>query len=180
MVRQVVRPSVRVGDQMPSGCLPDHFPDWIHRVELPKENGSVTHAICDDTATLLYLADQACITPHRFLSRSDRPHHPDRFTTALRKDARRGRLYLDIQRNAYAQISFAPYAVRARPGAPVAAPVSWADLDAPGLTARGRTIADIDRILRENPWRNPPRPRSLRRPRRLHSRLAGRSRKARP
>lgn len=44
--------------------------------------------------------------------------HPDRFTTEPRKKARRGRLYLDIGRNAYAQTAVAPYAVRARPGAP--------------------------------------------------------------
>ncbi|GGT85741.1 hypothetical protein GCM10010289_01780 [Streptomyces violascens] len=32
--------------------------------ELPKEDGTVTHVLCDDTATLPYLASQACITPH--------------------------------------------------------------------------------------------------------------------
>lgn len=63
--------------------LPDHFPDWIHRAELPKEGGTVTYAVCDDTATLLYLADQACITPHRFLSKTDRPDHPDRLVFDL-------------------------------------------------------------------------------------------------
>ncbi|MFD7324141.1 hypothetical protein ACFV9D_24050 [Streptomyces sp. NPDC059875] len=43
---------------------------------------------------------------------------PDELTTAVRKEAkeaRDGRLYLDIQRNAYAQTSVTPYAVRARP-----------------------------------------------------------------
>lgn len=44
--------------------------------------------------------------------------HPDRLTTAPRKQARGDRLYLDVQRNAYAQTAVAPYAVRARPGAP--------------------------------------------------------------
>ncbi|MFF2145102.1 hypothetical protein [Kitasatospora sp. NPDC058190] len=34
--------------------------------------------LCDDTATLVFLADQACITAHRFLSRASRPNHPDR------------------------------------------------------------------------------------------------------
>ncbi|MFF1478110.1 non-homologous end-joining DNA ligase [Streptomyces sp. NPDC058301] len=217
--------------------VPEYFPEWFHRVELPKEDGTVTYAVCDDTASLLYLADQACITPHRFLSRADRPDHPDRlvfdldppgedfmpvreaarglhellgelelpsllmttgsrglhvvvaldrrapfddvrtfargvaevlaarnpdrFTTEPRKDARRGRLYLDIQRNAYAQTAVTPYAVRARPGAPVAAPLAWADLDDPELTARRWTLATVDRLLRENPWQKPPRPRSL-------------------
>ncbi len=42
--------------------------------------------VCDDTATLLFLADQACVTPHRWLSRTDRaagPDHPDRLVFDL-------------------------------------------------------------------------------------------------
>lgn len=217
--------------------VPDHFPDWIHRAELPKEGGTVTHVLCDDTATLLYLADQGCVTLHRWLSKADRPdnpdrfaidldppdedfapvreaarwlhelleelelpslpmttgsrgvhvivpldrrapfddvrafahdlaevlvaRHPDRLTTAPRKQARRGRLYLDVQRNAYAQTAVAPYAARARPGAPVAAPLSWDDLDDPGLHAGRWTIADVDGLLKEDPWADAPRGRSL-------------------
>lgn len=41
---------------------------------------------CDDTVTLLFLADQACVTPHRWLSRTDRaagPDHPDRLVFDL-------------------------------------------------------------------------------------------------
>lgn len=34
---------------------PDHYPDWIERVEVPKEGGTVIHTVCDDTATLVYL-----------------------------------------------------------------------------------------------------------------------------
>ncbi|MGW2474195.1 non-homologous end-joining DNA ligase [Streptomyces sp. NPDC001665] len=217
--------------------VPDYFPDWIHRAELPKEDGTVTYPIADDTATLVYLAGQASITPHRFLSRADRPHHPDRlvfdldppgddfapvreaalglhglldelelpslvmttgsrglhvvvaldrrddfdavrafaravadalvtrhpdrFTTEARKKARGGRLYLDVQRNAYAQTAVAPYAVRARPGAPVAAPLAWEDVDDLALDARRWTLSDADALADRDPWHNPPRPRSL-------------------
>lgn len=218
--------------------VPDYFPDWVHRAELPKEDGSVTYAVCDDTATLVYLVDQACTTPHRWLSKADHPGAPDRlvfdldppaddFTpvreTALlmhrlldelglpsavmstgsrglhvvvpldrsadfdqvrafardlagvlvadqpdqltieaRKQARRGRLYLDIQRNAYAQVTVAPYAVRARPGAPVAAPLNWADVEDPELTPRRWTLATVDELLRTDPWHDlPARGRSL-------------------
>jgi bifunctional non-homologous end joining protein LigD len=56
---------------------PEYFPDWVHRQRLAKEGGSVTHVVCDDTATLVYLASQACITPHVWLSRVDMPEHPD-------------------------------------------------------------------------------------------------------
>ncbi|MFJ2157263.1 MULTISPECIES: non-homologous end-joining DNA ligase [unclassified Streptomyces] len=209
--------------------VPEHYPDWIKRVEVAKEGGTVTHLVCDDTATLVYLADQACVTPHRWLSRAGSEHRPDRLvfdldpqtgddfpavrqaalllrelldelrlpsapmttgsrglhlvvpldgrqdfdavrafakdvadhlaeahpgqlTTAARKKDRGERLYLDIQRNGYAQTAVAPYAVRAKPGAPVAVPISWDQLDDPDLDARRWTIADAVEQARTNPW----------------------------
>ncbi|MFG2651438.1 non-homologous end-joining DNA ligase [Streptomyces sp. NPDC048436] len=207
---------------------PDHYPDWIRRVEVSKEDGTVTHTVCEDAATLVYLADQACLTLHRWLSREDRvdrpdtlvfdldpakddfpavreaahllrelldrlklpsalmttgsrglhvvvplkgeddfddvrgfardvadtlaADHPDRLTTAARKAERGERLYLDIQRNAYAQTAVAPFAVRALPGAPVATPMSWDQLDEPGIDARHWTIADAVDQARTRPW----------------------------
>ncbi|MFE9622014.1 non-homologous end-joining DNA ligase [Streptomyces sp. NPDC006527] len=207
---------------------PEHYPDWITRVEVAKEDGTVRHTVCDDSATLAFLADQACLTLHRWLSRSghvDRPdvmifdldpsgddfgavreaarwlgelldevrlpsalmttgsrglhvvvpldgqhdfdevrafardaaellaaEHPDRLTTAARKKDRGDRLYLDVQRNAYAQTAVAPYTVRARPGAPVATPVAWEQLDDPDLGARRWTIADAAEQARTRPW----------------------------
>ncbi|MEU7136035.1 non-homologous end-joining DNA ligase [Streptomyces sp. NPDC046261] len=210
--------------------VPDYFPDWVHRAELAKEGGTVTHVLCDDTATLVYLAGQACVTPHRWLARADRPdcpdrlvidldppghdfapvreaalllrdlldelrlpsmvmttgsrglhvlvpldrrtpfddvrafardladllaaRHPDRLTTEPRKAARRGRLYLDTQRNAYAQTAVAPYAVRARPGAPVATPLSWDEVDEPELTSDRWTLTTIGSRLDHDPWQD--------------------------
>jgi bifunctional non-homologous end joining protein LigD len=58
--------------------VPDYFPDWIERETLRKENGSVTYVVASNAATLVYLADQACITPHVGLSRVDRIDAPDR------------------------------------------------------------------------------------------------------
>jgi bifunctional non-homologous end joining protein LigD len=57
---------------------PDHFPDWIERKMLEKEGGSVTHVVANNAATLVYLADQGCITPHVGLSRVDQIDAPDR------------------------------------------------------------------------------------------------------
>jgi bifunctional non-homologous end joining protein LigD len=183
--------------------VPDYFPDWLRRMEVPKEDGKVRHALCDQPATLVYLAGQACITPHVFLSRADQLDHPDqmvfdldppgpehfdaarrgaltlrrlledelglvafarttggkglhvhvplhrgtgfgqvrelarsiagvlagrepdRFTVEQRKAARGDRVFVDVLRNAYAQTVVAPYAVRARPGAPVSHPLEW-------------------------------------------------------
>src|SRR5690606_2281840 len=49
---------------------PEHYPEWITRIEVGKEGGTVTHTVCDDTATLLHLVDQAAVTLHRWLSRA--------------------------------------------------------------------------------------------------------------
>lgn len=57
--------------------VPDHFPDWIRTVTLAKEDGNVRYAVADDAATLVYLADQGCITPHAWLSRVDQPDRSD-------------------------------------------------------------------------------------------------------
>lgn len=60
-----------------------HFPKWIQRISLPKQDGDVTYVVVDQAATLVYLADQASITPHLMLSRIDRPHYPDRMVFDL-------------------------------------------------------------------------------------------------
>lgn len=54
-----------------------HFPDWIRRVSVPARKGAVEHVVASDAATLVYLAGQACIAFHRWLSRSDRLDRPD-------------------------------------------------------------------------------------------------------
>lgn len=55
----------------------EHFPSWLTTALLAKQGGAVRHVICNDAATLTYLAGQAVITPHTWLSRVDRPHYPD-------------------------------------------------------------------------------------------------------
>ncbi len=94
--------------------------------------------------------------------------HPDDLTTAQRKDARGGRLFIDTNRNAYGQTAVAPYAVRARPGATLATPIEWSELDAGRLDARRYRIDNLGRRLarRADPWKGMGRhARSLRRPR---------------
>jgi bifunctional non-homologous end joining protein LigD len=202
-----------------------YFPRWIRTASMKKQNGTVQHVICQDAATLVYLANQACITPHVWLSRIDKPDHPDQMifdldpsggdfrtvcraaltlrellerehlhafvkttgsrglhvlvplnrrarfddvrafardvatelagadpehlTVDVRKEKRRGRIFIDIARNAYAQTAAPPYAVRPRPGAPVAAPLEWSELEDPRLTPDRYTISNIfDRLRR--------------------------------
>jgi bifunctional non-homologous end joining protein LigD len=79
---------------------------------------------------------------------------PDHRTVEQRKDKRGDRVYLDVMRNAYAQTAVAPYAVRARRGAPVATPLEWDELSSRGLRADRFTIRDVPKRIAEqgDPW----------------------------
>jgi bifunctional non-homologous end joining protein LigD len=61
----------------------DHFPSWIGRVRVPGREHSVEHVVAREPATLVYLAGQACITFHQWLSRRDRLDRPDRLVIDL-------------------------------------------------------------------------------------------------
>ncbi len=210
--------------------VPDHFPDWIERLEVPKEGGVVTHALVGEAAALVYLADQGCITPHLALARAGAVRKPDRMvfdldpsdddfgkvqevaravkqalearglpsfvattgsrglhivlsldasedvdrlrpfardlaakvaeahptlaTTEQRKAKRGDRVLIDTFRTAYAQTAVAPYAVRARPGAPVATPLRWGEAFAADMAPDRYTIGSIFRRLgqMDDPW----------------------------
>ena len=54
---------------------------------------------------------------------------PKRFTAKMTKSTRTGRIFLDWQRNSRQATAVSPYSVRARPGAPVALPIDWDELD---------------------------------------------------
>ena len=205
--------------------VPDYFPDWIKTVSVEREDGSkIEMVLANNAATLAYLANQACIAPHVWLSRADKLDRPDKmifdldppeghfdlvikaaralrevlatehdldasvmttgskgmhvvvplrrtrpfeevrqlahdicdelagaypndFTTQVRKNKRKGRLFLDYLRNAYAQHSIAPYGVRALPGAPVATPLDWEELGSLDRGAQTYTIKNIFRRL---------------------------------
>jgi bifunctional non-homologous end joining protein LigD len=55
-----------------------YFPDWIERVTVPKQGGTVEHVVASNADTLVYLAGQACITLHPWLSRAARALGPAR------------------------------------------------------------------------------------------------------
>jgi len=71
---------------------------------------------------------------------------PERFTIALPKQQRRGRIFLDFLRNQRTATAVLPYSARARPGMPVAAPVAWDELPA-CARANAFTIADVEQLL---------------------------------
>jgi bifunctional non-homologous end joining protein LigD len=210
--------------------IPDYFPDWLRRVEVPKRGGTVTHAYVTGADTLVYLVGQNAITPHVWLSRADRVWNPDRLvfdldppggdfpavrraarwtgellnelgltpfaqvtgskgihvwtplrrgpgfdevrdfardaaavlaerhgdelTIEFRKAKREGRILVDVARNAYAQTAVPPYAVRPRPGAPVATPIAWEELSDSKLRPDRWTVKNVLRRLAANgdPW----------------------------
>ncbi|MET0896511.1 MAG: non-homologous end-joining DNA ligase [Mycobacterium sp.] len=184
---------------------PSHFPPWVDTVKVQTADDVQFQVVIDDQRALVYLADQACITPHAWLSRyralefpdqlmfdldpstddvdavrqattmtgelldeigltsfvkttGSRGYHvvvplrqretfdetrqfarevaevlvrraPELLTVEQRKDGRGDKVYIDIARNGYGQTAVPPYAVRARPGAPVATPLEWYELD---------------------------------------------------
>jgi bifunctional non-homologous end joining protein LigD len=77
------------------------------------------------------------------------------FTIEQRKAKRGGKILIDIQRNAYAHTSVAPYAVRPRPGAPVATPLHWEELEDKATHPQRWTVESVpDRLEAEgDPWR---------------------------
>jgi bifunctional non-homologous end joining protein LigD len=211
---------------------PDYFPGWVRRVSIEVEGEGATQpqVVCDDAATLVYLAEEACITPHVWLSRVDQIRYPDRLifdldppdgdfepvrsaakslralldelgltsvvmttgsrglhvvvpldrhsdfdevrafakrvgavmqereperlTVEMSKKKRGDRLFLDYLRNSYAQHAVAPYAVRPRPGAPVATPLDWEELSDGDLNSQTYNIGNIFRRLgqKQDPW----------------------------
>jgi bifunctional non-homologous end joining protein LigD len=208
-----------------------YYPAWIRKVTVKKIGGAVKHVVCDNTSTLVYLANQACVTLHTWLSRvSDRncpdqmvfdfdpsrdndiasvvggalalkdelehldlpayvkstgsrgvhvvvplePHHDSdfvrafarrlaativnrdstRYTLEQYKEKRRGRVFIDVNRNAYAQSAVANYSVRPRPGAPVSVPLEWKELRErrfrPDAVTMRNVFERLDRI--DDPW----------------------------
>ena len=53
------------------------FPDWLARVEVPKKGGTVHHPLVSDARSLVWLANQNCITPHVWISRVADLYQPD-------------------------------------------------------------------------------------------------------
>lgn len=71
------------GQRLVQKNVPGYFPDWITRAEVKKQGGVVRHVICDKPATLVYLANQACIELHVFLSSLAALDRPDQLVFDL-------------------------------------------------------------------------------------------------
>ncbi len=215
-------------------AAPAHLPSWVKQVTVSKEGGEISHVLCQDEETLAFLANQAAVTLHTWLSRADRPERPDqllfdldpphdfdearhaalalrelltelglpcvvkttgqrglhvgvpierryeadelrefardicailesrepdRYTSEVRKAKRGERLFLDVSRNAYAQLIVAPYTVRATPDARVATPLDWSEVEDETLTPSRFTLRTMDqRAAESDPWHVMPEP----------------------
>ena len=68
----------------------EYFPEWIERVTAPNRRtrnattrDEVTYMVCRTSDDLVYLANQACVTPHVWLSQAPDIHHPDQLVFDL-------------------------------------------------------------------------------------------------
>ena len=80
---------------------------------------------------------------------------PDRYTTNPLKARRKGKVFVDYLRNGRGATFIAPYSMRRRPGAPVATPLTWAELER-GVDPAAFTVRTVPArlaALRADPWR---------------------------
>jgi bifunctional non-homologous end joining protein LigD len=61
----------------------DVLPDWMGRVQVAKEGGTVVHLVAERRESLRWLANQSAITLHAWQSRRDRLDNPDRLVFDL-------------------------------------------------------------------------------------------------
>jgi bifunctional non-homologous end joining protein LigD len=91
--------------------------------------------------------------------------HPALFTQEFIKADRDGRIFVDTGRNGYGATFAAVYALRPRPGAPVSAPCTWAELESGAVGPQTFTLRTMGARLAEvgDLWRSlPDSPHSLR------------------
>jgi bifunctional non-homologous end joining protein LigD len=79
---------------------------------------------------------------------------PDKYLAVMTKAKRKGKLFIDYLRNAPGATAVCPFSTRARPGAPVAVPISWEELSADLQPDRFnvRNLGQRLKTLREDPW----------------------------
>jgi bifunctional non-homologous end joining protein LigD len=70
----------------------EHFPDWIRTVTVERRGrgGTVDHVICDDAATIVYLANLATVTFHAWTSTVEHLARPDLVIIDLDPDPDQG------------------------------------------------------------------------------------------
>lgn len=76
---------------------------------------------------------------------------PDKYTSNVRKENRKGKIFIDWIRNTKSATSVAPYSLRVRKKARVSMPIKWSELDK--VKPDGITMEmAIKRMKRKDPW----------------------------
>jgi len=68
---------------------------------------------------------------------------PGQLTQEFSKADRKGRIYVDTGRNGHGATFAAAYTVRARPGAPVSAPVTWEEVERGAVAPTSFTLRNM-------------------------------------
>jgi bifunctional non-homologous end joining protein LigD len=79
---------------------------------------------------------------------------PEHYLVNMRKQLRKGKIFLDYLRNGRGATAIAPYSTRARDGATVATPISWQELER-GVDPRSFDLASVVQRLyaqTRDPW----------------------------
>ena len=80
---------------------------------------------------------------------------PKRFVASMSKSKRVGKIFIDYLRNDAEATAIGAYSPRARPGAPVALPVEWDELEAGARRAPRFGLREIPKLIRarkRDPW----------------------------
>ncbi len=77
---------------------------------------------------------------------------PRLYVAKMSKSLRKGKIFIDYLRNSREATSIAPYSTRARPGAPVSAPLSWEQLSRT-MGSNEFTVLNLKKRLRQDAWR---------------------------
>jgi len=79
---------------------------------------------------------------------------PSRYTATVKKSSRQKRIFVDYMRNSREATAVAPFSTRARPGAPVSAPIGWEELRSLTSASHYNVLNLPQRLarLRKDPW----------------------------
>ena len=76
---------------------------------------------------------------------------PDKYTSNIRLNNRKGKIFIDWVRNTRSSTSVAPYSIRLRDKCTISMPIKWSELDK--VKPDDITIDEaIKRLKRKNPW----------------------------
>ena len=78
---------------------------------------------------------------------------PNRFTANLSKVKRQGKLFIDYLRNERGSTAISPWSTRSREGAPVAVPITWAELETIKAANAFSLVEAAARAKGEDPWK---------------------------